>query len=140
MRYNKKRKNAMKVISIIIFLLTGILVGKEYIDESIHFFIMIPTHNNASRCIENIQSVIMQAYPHWTACIVDDASDDDTYEILKNFINTEGLSEKIILIRKELQSFALHNIYEAVHAFSKFNEESYKIIRKRFPYIKFIKQ
>jgi glycosyltransferase involved in cell wall biosynthesis len=50
----------------------------------------MPTYNGASRYIEEaLQSVIDQTYPNWELIIVDDASTDNTQELLKPWLERE---------------------------------------------------
>jgi glycosyltransferase involved in cell wall biosynthesis len=47
--------------------------------------IIIPTYNRADLIGETIQSVIDQTYTNWELIIVDDGSDDNTGEVIRNF-------------------------------------------------------
>lgn len=49
------------------------------------FTIIIPSWNRASILPRAIQSIIDQTYPHWELIIIDDGSDDNTQEVLKQF-------------------------------------------------------
>ncbi|MGC2310856.1 MAG: glycosyltransferase family 2 protein [Candidatus Babeliaceae bacterium] len=91
------------------------LYTQPIVSPEITFFVIIPTYNNASRCIANIESVAMQEYPYWIAYIVDDCSTDGTADILQAYIDEHQLHDKIILIRNKDRCFALENIYRAVH-------------------------
>jgi teichuronic acid biosynthesis glycosyltransferase TuaG len=52
--------------------------------ENIKFTIVIPTYN-AAHCIEQaIDSCLQQSYPHFEIIVVDDASTDNTEELLEN--------------------------------------------------------
>ena len=51
-----------------------------------YFFIVVPTYNNEQLCIENIQSIIKQTYPHWRLHIVDDCSSDKTFDLLTRYV------------------------------------------------------
>ena len=56
-------------------------------NKTIFFSIILPTYNRAY-CIEKaINSVINQNFKSWELIIIDDASIDNTYEIVKNYNN-----------------------------------------------------
>jgi teichuronic acid biosynthesis glycosyltransferase TuaG len=57
--------------------------GQKFIDELVT--IVMPTYNSQSYIKDSIGSVIAQTYPHWILQIVDDASTDNTVEILRQF-------------------------------------------------------
>ncbi|MBR4727009.1 MAG: glycosyltransferase family 2 protein [Clostridia bacterium] len=48
--------------------------------------IIMPAWNSAQFIAESIQCVINQTYPHWELLIVDDCSTDDTYEVIRPFL------------------------------------------------------
>lgn len=47
--------------------------------------VIMPTHNNEKYINESINSVINQSYKNWELIIVDDASTDNTAEIIKSY-------------------------------------------------------
>lgn len=48
--------------------------------------IVMPTYNCGSLIAESIESVLAQTYPHWELLIVDDASRDNTEEVVQPFL------------------------------------------------------
>ncbi|MBQ6266617.1 MAG: glycosyltransferase family 2 protein [Clostridia bacterium] len=48
--------------------------------------IIMPAWNCAQFIAESIQSVCNQTYPHWELLIVDDCSTDDTFEVIRPFL------------------------------------------------------
>lgn len=58
--------------------------------------VIIPTHNRSNLLIEAIKSVINQSYQDYEILVIDDASTDDTEEVIKSINN-----EKIIYIKNE---------------------------------------
>jgi len=48
--------------------------------------IVIPTYNRQELIIETLRSVRAQTYPCWEVIVVDDDSNDDTFEIIKKWI------------------------------------------------------
>ena len=49
------------------------------------FSIIIPTYNRATLLKRCLESVIGQTYPNWEAIVVDNYSEDNTEEVVKNF-------------------------------------------------------
>ena len=47
--------------------------------------IILPVYNSKKYISTTINSIIKQNYKHWNLIIVDDCSNDGTYEILKKF-------------------------------------------------------
>ena len=51
--------------------------------------VIMPCYNMASYISDSIKSVIAQTYPHWELLIVDDASTDDTVNIIESYSQSE---------------------------------------------------
>lgn len=51
--------------------------------------VIMPCYNMASYVADSIKSVIAQSYPHWELLIVDDASTDDTVNIIESYSQSE---------------------------------------------------
>ena len=47
--------------------------------------IIMPAHNAASTIRESIDSVLAQSYPHWELIIINDASSDQTAQIIQSY-------------------------------------------------------
>ena len=52
--------------------------------------VIMPCYNMASYVSDSIKSVIAQTYPHWELLIVDDASMDETVNIIESFAQTDS--------------------------------------------------
>lgn len=52
--------------------------------------IVIPAYNAEKYLERSLNSIRKQTYPHWEAIIVDDGSEDGTYEAAKRFAETDG--------------------------------------------------
>lgn len=52
-----------------------------------YFSIVIPTYNRASRISACVDSVINQTFEDWELIIIDDCSTDNTFEVLKPFLD-----------------------------------------------------
>ena len=59
--------------------------------------IITPTYNSSKFIRDAIESVLMQSYQNWEMLIVDDASSDDTCEIINGFVLSD---ERIKLMRR----------------------------------------
>lgn len=68
--------------------------------------IIMPSYNTAPYIAESIRSVIAQTYTDWELIIVDDASTDNTDEVVGKFtelaeVNTKDLSSKIHYLKND---------------------------------------
>lgn len=52
--------------------------------------VIMPCYNMASYVSDSIKSVIAQTYPNWELLIVDDASTDETVNIIESFAQTDS--------------------------------------------------
>ena len=52
--------------------------------------IIIPTYNRAHLISETLESILAQTYTNWECIIVDDASTDNTVEIIDKFIKKDN--------------------------------------------------
>lgn len=65
--------------------------------------IITPTYNSANTIADTIESAINQSYPWWQMIIVDDASTDDTVNIIKNW---QTVDDRILLMQLDCNSGA----------------------------------
>lgn len=77
--------------------------------------VIIPSYNNALYYLENIESVLKQNYTNYHIVYIDDASPDGTGSLVENYIASNGLQEKITLIKNDYNRKALSNVYRAAH-------------------------
>lgn len=68
--------------------------------EDILFSVLIANYNNGQYISQALESIISQNYNHWEAIIVDDASTDDSIEIITPFLS----DERIKLYRNDCNS------------------------------------
>ena len=52
------------------------------VEPSLLVSVVVPTRNRSERVIDAIASLQAQRYPCWEALVVDDGSDDDTFEVI----------------------------------------------------------
>lgn len=60
-----------------------------------------------------INSVTMQEYDNYRYLLVDDLSDDGTYEMAKEL---ESQNDKVTVLRADQKKYSLRNIYDGIHA------------------------
>ena len=58
-------------------------------EESPLVSVIMPAYNSADFIAEAIQSVLHQFHPNWELLIIDDASEDNTVEIIKKFASAD---------------------------------------------------
>ena len=80
------------------------------------FCIVVPTLNNAKnfRYEYNLQSIVNLDYQNLKIVIVDDASTDHTYELIKLWIEQNKVTRDIVVLTNEERMTALPNIHRAV--------------------------
>jgi len=61
--------------------------------------IILPVYNSKKYILTTINSIIKQNYKYWNLIIVDDCSDDGTYEILTKLKKKYSNNKKIFLYR-----------------------------------------
>jgi glycosyltransferase involved in cell wall biosynthesis len=61
--------------------------------------IILPVYNSKKYILTTINSIIKQNYKYWNLIIVDDCSDDGTYEILAKLKKKYSNNKKIFLYR-----------------------------------------
>jgi glycosyltransferase involved in cell wall biosynthesis len=86
--------------------------GQEYSK----FVILICSYNNAQYVEANILSAVTQKYQHFRVIYVDDASTDNTCQILEEVLKRVGKTHLVKIIRNEKnQGSPLPNHYYAIH-------------------------
>lgn len=68
----------------------------EHFEELVS--IVMPSYNSEKYIVESINSVVAQNYNHWELIIVDDCSEDETFEIAKRIAEKD---RRITLLRNE---------------------------------------
>lgn len=77
--------------------------------------VIVPSYNNASCCVRNIESILTQDYPVMHIIFVDDCSTDGTGTIIEKYVSQRNLTDRVTLIRNSHNRKAMANIYNAVH-------------------------
>lgn len=80
------------------------------------FCIVVPTLNNAKnfRYQYNLQSMVNLDYKNFKIVIVDDASTDYTYELIKQWIEENEITHNIVVLTNEKRMTAVPNIHRAI--------------------------
>jgi len=77
-------------------------------DNMSYVSVLMTTYNSEKYVSETIKSVINQTFKNWEFIIVDDASTDDTCEIITKFLNTENRIKFFKFDQNKGQSYALN--------------------------------
>lgn len=86
-----------------------------HVNEEQPIVVCIPSYNNEKYCIDCLESVFSQNYQNFRVIYIDDASTDNTYDLVEEYIYSHGLEDKIILIQNEINKSMLPNHYLMAH-------------------------
>jgi len=87
----------------------------DKIDYERPIVVCIPSYKNQAHCIACLESVFSQNYSNFRVIYIDDASPDRTYELVKNYIYENNLSDKIHVIHNDINRKMLPNHYLMGH-------------------------
>jgi glycosyltransferase involved in cell wall biosynthesis len=79
------------------------------------FVIVVPSYNNSAYCEQNILSILNQQYENFRVIFIDDASQDDTFEKVQNFVERSPRKDKVALIKNWENQGSLKNLYTIIH-------------------------
>lgn len=79
------------------------------------FVIITASYNNKHWYKQNLDSILFQNYTNYRVIYIDDASTDNTGNLVQEYVAQCGKKDKVTLIKNDLRKGALANIYEAVH-------------------------
>lgn len=79
------------------------------------FVIITASYNNKEWYKKNLDSILYQNYSNYRIIYIDDASNDDTGNLVQAYVNQLGKSDKITIIKNDVRKGALANIYDSVH-------------------------
>lgn len=77
--------------------------------------VCIPSYNNEKYCEACLESVFSQNYQNYRVIYIDDASTDNTFNLVEEYILRNDLSDKVTLIRNEKNKSMLPNHYLMAH-------------------------
>ena len=89
-------------------------MGPCIANDSVEFFILICSYNNAQWCKKNLDSVFRQTYRRWKIYYIDACSTDGTGEIVDAYIQKRGFSRKCTVVHKTTRTSASENFYYAI--------------------------
>ena len=78
--------------------------------------LVIPSYNNSSWYKQNLDSVISQNYPDYRVIYTDDASTDNTFSLVENYVNEKRVRDKFTLIQNSERTGAMCNLYQMIHS------------------------
>jgi glycosyltransferase involved in cell wall biosynthesis len=83
------------------------------------FCLVVSTYNNAKnfRYEYNLQSILNLDYNNYKVIIIDDASTDNTPQLIQKFLNSQPKQERFELIVNDVQMTAVPNIHKAITKF-----------------------
>ena len=84
--------------------------------KELPFVIIICSFNNALWVIKNLDSIFMQRYKNFRVVYVDDASQDNTAELVKLYIEKYALQDKVTLITNNVRRRKMNNIYNVFYS------------------------
>jgi glycosyltransferase involved in cell wall biosynthesis len=79
-----------------------------------NFVFIVTSFNNEENYKKNLDSVRLQKYTNWRIIYVDDASTDNTYYLVNEYIRENNLEDKITLIRNEKNMKQAYSRYVAI--------------------------
>jgi len=78
--------------------------------------VIIPSFNNSQWYQKNLDSIFMQHYTNFRVIYIDDCSEDNTYELVKNYAATHPHTFNVQIIKNNARCGALANLYYAIHS------------------------
>jgi hypothetical protein len=79
------------------------------------FCIVVPTINNVQnfRYEYNLRSIFNQNYTNYKVVIIDDASTDQNFEVIQQYLKDNPVKQEVILVKNKERGTAVPNIYKA---------------------------
>jgi len=90
--------------------------------EEKSFFLFVAGRNNYACYKKNLDSIFSQKYDNYKVIYVDDASDDGTGELVKRYIQSRGLEERVILLLNKERCYKMANQYRSIYSFCQDND------------------
>jgi glycosyltransferase involved in cell wall biosynthesis len=106
----------MKSKHIVLLIFYLCIAPLKAIHSSKHFVIVIPSFNNSLLYKENLDSVFSQNYENYQVIYIDDCSNDQTADLVENYIAQKNQQHRCVLIKNKKRSGALENLWRAIHS------------------------
>ena len=78
--------------------------------------ICVPSYNNEKYYQKNLDSIFFQNYQNYRVIYVNDASTDDTYDLVKEYIEERNLEDRIDVIDNPSNMGAMYNWIKMIHS------------------------
>lgn len=101
---SKKDNNITNITNI-----TNIEISKLIEKNNKSFVFIVPSYNNERWYKWNLDSIFNQVYPFWRIIYIDDASTDNTGELVKDYVKLKGFENKFKLIKKKENTKQAHS-------------------------------
>jgi len=102
----------------LIYLLLHVFNQTLYAHIEKPMVIVIPSYNNDRWYKQNLDSVFCQKYSNYRVVYINDCSTDCTYQLVCDYIDQHGLSDRITIINNQKNVGALANLYNVIHTLS----------------------
>lgn len=93
-------------------------IAKRITDTHIQhkFVVVVCSYNNAKYYKKNLSSIFSQSYKNYEVVYVDDASTDNTYSLVKKFIQENHKNDVVSLVHNETNQKAGANLYRSINS------------------------
>ena len=78
--------------------------------------VVIPSYNNAKYYERNLESVRTQNYENYRVIYINDASTDDTGELVAQYVEDHDMAANFTCVENEDNMRALYNLYHAIES------------------------
>jgi len=82
--------------------------------ENKKFVIIVPSYNNSKWYKKNLDSILSQTYKNYRVIYFDDASNDNSVELVKNCISKSKFENKFLIIENKYRIGSLANHFRAI--------------------------
>jgi len=83
--------------------------------KQLHITVVIPSYNNSKWYKKNLDSIFMQQYENFNIIYLDDASTDNTGDLVYEYVKERHQENRVKIIKNQQRVYSLANIYAAVH-------------------------
>ncbi|MGE0009783.1 MAG: glycosyltransferase family 2 protein [Candidatus Babeliales bacterium] len=107
----------LRLVLCMAIVIAGVLIAKTlHHPKELPLVISVCAYNDARWVEKNLDSIFMQKYSNYHVVYIDDASTDNTPEIVKEYIARHHLEDKITLQVNPTRCRKMQNIYNLFHA------------------------